>query len=282
MRFSQRLGINPVEKAIQRESIDEELRNSLWNALYLFYWETFDKYKYGFYGREDFIEESNRENLIYRLWAYYFKSPIDDIPKYFWNFVAIIRSYFFDAAWYEIYDFIEFIALSGPEEIKEKFIKACNKHLEMENSAYRFVNGYLCEITSEQEMKSIENAVSVSDPFPGVKEHLNTALDLMSDKTNPDYRNSIKEAISAVESLCKHLVGDENATLGSALKTLEQHKNLHPALKKAFSSLYGYTSDGDGIRHSLMDQDSLTNADARYMLVTCTAFINYAIDLVSD
>ena len=32
MKFSQRLGITPVSKSIQIESIDEELKNGLWNV----------------------------------------------------------------------------------------------------------------------------------------------------------------------------------------------------------------------------------------------------------
>jgi len=31
--FSQRQGYTPIEKALQRESIDDELRNQLWNNL---------------------------------------------------------------------------------------------------------------------------------------------------------------------------------------------------------------------------------------------------------
>jgi hypothetical protein len=36
-----------------------------------------------------------------------------------------------------------------------------------------------------------------------VSEHLNTAIGFLSDRKNPHYRNSIKESISAVESLMK-------------------------------------------------------------------------------
>ncbi|MBF0526908.1 MAG: hypothetical protein HQK56_17625 [Deltaproteobacteria bacterium] len=36
--FSQRKGIRPLHKAIQREAIDDELRNRLWNELTIFIW----------------------------------------------------------------------------------------------------------------------------------------------------------------------------------------------------------------------------------------------------
>jgi hypothetical protein len=104
---------------------------------------------------------------------------------------------------------------------------------------------------------------------------LNRSLELFSDRKSPDYRNSIKEAISAVESYCSILTGSPKSTLGQALKQIEKDNNIHPALKSSFSSLYGYTSDADGIRHALLDDDSLNQEDAKFMLIACSAFINY-------
>jgi hypothetical protein len=52
---------------------------------------------------------------------------------------------------------------------------------------------------------------------------------------------------------------------------------LHPALRDAFSKLYGYTSNADGIRHAMMDETTLSFSDAKFMLVTCSAFINYVL-----
>jgi hypothetical protein len=46
-------------------------------------------------------------------------------------------------------------------------------------------------------------------------------------------------------------------------------------LKSAFLSLYGYTSDANGIRHALLEEAQLTFEDAQFMLVACSAFVNY-------
>ena len=63
------------------------------------------------------------------------------------------------------------------------------------------------------------------------------------------------------------------------LRLIEKKGILHQALKKAFSALYGYTSDADGIRHALLDESTLTKADARFMLISCSAFVNYLKEL---
>ena len=73
----------------------------------------------------------------------------------------------------------------------------------------------------------------------------------------PDYRNSIKESISAVESLVATVVG-EKGTLGQLIKKLEDEISLHPALRTAFGSLYGYTSDEGGIRHAILESKDLS------------------------
>lgn len=140
--------------------------------------------------------------------------------------------------------------------------------LEKELSAYRFVSRQITEITSKEEIGVIEEALQI--PIKPVKEHLGRSLELFADRKNPDYRNSIKEAISAVESMCKLIAKDDKATLGQALKEIESvgKVSLHPALKSAFDKLYGYTNDADGIRHTLIDEPSVSSEDAKFMHVS--------------
>ncbi|MEG0343252.1 MAG: hypothetical protein RR633_13810, partial [Acinetobacter sp.] len=160
----------------------------------------------------------------------------------------------------------------------KSFSQSINSSLEQYLSAYRLFNGAIIELTSEQEIQSIEEAFENTSPYSGVQQHLKQALQLMSDRQNPDYRNSIKESISAVESICKIVTGDDKATLGKALKIVEDKFGLHPALKGSLSQLYGYTSDGDGIRHAMIEESNLSYIDAKFMLVACTNFINYLIE----
>jgi len=110
-----------------------------------------------------------------------------------------------------------------------------------------------------------------------VREHLGQSLTLLSDRKKPDYRNSIKESISAVESLGKIVSKQNKATLGPALNAVEKTTKLHPVLKEAFQKLYGYTSDAQGIRHALMDEPTLDIEDAKFMLISCSAFVNYLV-----
>lgn len=275
MLFSQRRGLKPVKSVIQTDSMDEDLRNSLWNCLHNAYWIRVTAINSS-YSNPDIV------SLFNRIWAGYFKYPLDTLRDMHLATYGIIRDYFFKCEWYEVYDFVEFVAHNYPkEELNENFMNLCNSFLEQELSAYRFVGGKITQITSEEEISEIDEALQVS--ISPVKEHLNRALELLADRKNPDYRNSIKEAISAVESLCILITENETTTLGRALNKIERDGDLklHVDLKESFKKLYSYTSEADGIRHSLMDQPNLSFEDAKFMLVSCSAFINYLLSKAS-
>jgi hypothetical protein len=158
------------------------------------------------------------------------------------------------------------------------FRAACNWVLENERSGYRFVGDEIAPITSEVEIAAIEETLHLAERhcLTGTREHLRSALEKISDKTNPDYRNSIKEPISAVESICKAISGRPHASLPDAIKALKDGGvDLHPALEQGFNKIYGYTSDANGIRHGMSDQSTCDFDEAKYMLVSCSAFANY-------
>jgi hypothetical protein len=161
---------------------------------------------------------------------------------------------------------------------RDKFINACNFALQREVSAYRFVDGLMSRITDEVEVAEVDAALA--GPRGPVRTHLRRALELLSDRESPDYRNSIKESISAVESLVATVAG-EKGTLGQLIKKLEDEIGLHPALRTAFGSLYGYTSDEDGIRHAILESETVGFEDAKFFLVVCSAFVNFVESKVS-
>ncbi|MFC1537236.1 AbiJ-NTD4 domain-containing protein [Gemmatimonadota bacterium] len=269
-RFSQREGFVP-KKAIQNESIDEELKIGLWNCLHIYFWSNSNFFRYDGY-RTEWAYEYFQQLFLF------IKKPIDDIPYVWKQIISTIKTYFFSCEWTEVYDLVEFIINNPPDNNEPTdLISCCNKILEQESSPWRFVGGKITRITTEEEIAEVERALSLPAPFAPVREHIKTALEKLSDKKAPDYRNAIKESISAVESICKIVTSDNTTTLGKVLKELETKINLHPALKNGFNKLYGYTSDADGIRHGLMEQSDLSFEDAKFFLVACSAFCNYLI-----
>ena len=268
--FSHRKGLRQLRETIQAEEIDVALRNGIWNALLDTCWASISKEAQRYAG-----EPHGREWIFLRgVWADFFKVPVDDMPREWHAIFDVLRDYYFKCAWYEVYDFIEFIANTLPYPGEQNALtKKCNLILERELSAFRFIGTTIAQLTSEQEISEIDEALNIPDTMNPVKAHLQNALEKYSDRKTPDYRNSIKESISAVESLC-NLIKGTKTTLGEALK---EFSDLHPALKDSFIKLYGFTNDAHGIRHALLDESNLNSEDAKYMLVSCSAFINFLV-----
>jgi hypothetical protein len=272
MIFSDRIGITKVPDILQTKDMSPALRNSLWNILI----------RKIFQGNISFIDPFLRDVA-----EYFFKIPLDSLPYSSSERADWFKNMFFNTSmqWWQRYNFIEFTANSCGKGkpiswiSQETFINAVNEVLEREMSGFRFVNGVLAPITSGEELTSIQNAVieAQSQGFNGVREHLATAVSLLSQKPTPDYRNSIKESISAVESLSKQITGEPNGGLDKALTQLDAKVHFHRAFKAGLLSLYGYTSDNSGIRHAILDEPKVGFDEAKFMLVACSALVNFII-----
>lgn len=271
MSFSDRMRYAP-QKEIQIESIDERLRNRLYNLFNFMYTK---------------LRFDANEMIRYTI-DKMGKMSISDRNNY-----SLLSGFLINEnEWYIPYDITEYnfeyyYSSIEPYDYESKkdymfLVRELNSILAEERSGYRMVDGQFVPITDENELEEIQKAMH--SQFDAVDQHIKKALTLYSDRDHPDYENSIKESISAVESMCCIITGmsGANATLGATLKKLEENGvKIHSAMNSAFSKLYGYTSDQDGIRHGGIDFENAPEEDARYMLVSCSAFVNYLKDKYS-
>lgn len=266
--FSERYGYTKPSDVIIRERITPEIKNAILTCYdilkerlnsvdCLFIYLNLDEYIW-----------TNFLNMRKSEWTIY----IDIISKYIKN----ERN-----EWFKKLDLIEicikYLYFNGKKDSgisisSDIFVGELNRNFRRLNFAYRIVNKEIVEITSEEEIKEIETALSTSKD--NIKIHLNNALELYSKRPVADYRNSIKESISAVEAISRNITGENVLNF----KKMEEKGVVVPTvLRKAFECLYGYTNDKTtGIRHALMDDTNAPQAEeALFMLVSCSAFINY-------
>ena len=177
----------------------------------------------------------------------------------------------------------EYLCSSSHQYRYDKYMidKAVNSVFMQEYIGYSVINNMIIPISNSDEADSIIDALSTE--FDSVQKHLTKANRYLADRKKPDYENSIKESISAVEALCEKVTGTnrKEASLGKLLAKLEENGIIiHPCMKLAFDKLYGYTCDAKGIRHAgNLDGPNATFEEARFMLVSCSAFINYVTSL---
>lgn len=184
--------------------------------------------------------------------------------------------------WYRKLDCVEFaIAFMRREftdrarkEVVDNFIKNVNRQFERLNYGYRIVQGEIVDIVSDIVIQTVDEAAEQND---SVGFHLKEALKLYSLKPTPDCRNSIKESITAVETLLRTLT-DEN-TFGKAFDKVKKQQTIHPRLEEMIQKMYDYSNQKDtGIRHAkveLYDRYLPSTEEALFLLVTCSATVNY-------
>lgn len=274
--FSERYGYKAVRTALQHEEMDENLRTDLWNIMHVCTQDADSRYA--------------REFAPYlHIWIHLWHRPLDDIPYSVGSMSPDVKRYVLGAEWFDVYDLVELFVRAHKGHLRQDPTRLFNSVLEKNLSAYRVVDARVVRIDEDSDVEAIEQALRDAADLTGAKRHLQQALSHLADRKTPDYENSIKESISAVEAACQHIAGKRSASLGEAIKALRSKGvTIHPALEKSWLAAYGYTSDADGIRHALEGESTVDQARARYFLVTCSAFVSLLLSqaasagLVSD
>lgn len=292
--FSDRNKIKPENTEIQLKDFDNRTRIQLQNMLSKFYDEV---YNHDLYYRNKYIQDCLKYILV-DIYA----EPIDERKNYDDDvIIKMVNDTILTGDYDDILTVIEALVQYWDQYLKDvngylyyddynkkytssSLFEYANIILEREYIGYRFVDGIIVPISNIHEVSAIQE--SLDNKYRPVSEHIAKANKFLANRANPDYENSIKESISAVEALCEVITGvkGKEATLGNMLKKLEKSGvEIHKGLKAAFNILYGYTSDANGIRHAGdIGGPASTFEEAKFMLVSCCAFINYLTALSAD
>ena len=224
--FSDRNNIKSVNTTIQITDFDKRTRVQLQNMLSYMYREVYQ-------GDLSYLNENIQLFFRYVLGEIY-SERIDVRTKYddddFWKMVngTILNDEYDD-----VLTLIEGIIQHWDEYIQNRYLYNIYNHqlfggesvfsvangiFEQEYIGYRFIDGIITPITDDLEVDAIDEALR--NRYKPVNNHISKANSLLADRDNPDYENSIKESISAVETLCQIIAGVDGreATLGNTLK----------------------------------------------------------------
>lgn len=209
----------------------------------------------------------------------------DQVPLLPHQLRESLAAEWFSCRWPEFFDLIEFTArtlATSVAPVRQQWFEMLNRVLESKGCAYRFVAEHLVPLTNTAE--AIEVVRGAESAIPDVGAHIREAAKLLPPNGGANPRNSIRESIAAVEAALRHLNGNPSASLTEGLAVFEEkHGPLHPSLRQGLALFYAYTADESGVRHALIEETTaLTGDDARFMLVTCSAFTNYLVTLSAN
>lgn len=265
--FSQRTGLAPVPPQLDLGQVSDEFRRQV------YYFLSLEFERRSEFGWDNHFFREDWKRVTKDLHVLFFKRSINDYENSVYEISKKIQTFVNRSNIGELFDFLEFLVRhSAPSaelksDLKGVFIST--------RSAYRIIDLQVVAIGNTEQAEAFEAAVSSANEVgsEAARSHL---LDAGLELRNANWANSVRESIHAVEAMARWLEPTAN-TLGPALSNLEDKGHLHGALKAAFGSLYGYSSDEAGVRHAKVfsDEAAVDETDALFMLGACSSFVSY-------
>ncbi|UST92745.1 AbiJ-NTD4 domain-containing protein [Pseudomonas siliginis] len=123
-------------------------------------------------------------------------------------------------------------------------------------------------------METVEKQL---DQYEAAREHFRKAKRYALG-THKDPENSIKESVSAFESVGRVLY-EKSATLGDALSKMKKDGVVPPMLVAVMEKFYAYANAAPGVRHGAAQMPKSAEMDAELAMHLSAAFIRYAIEI---
>ena len=277
LTFSQRYGYEPVPEPMQLEKLSDDLRREIWNTmreLLLSLRSRNSVYQYYF--------DEKAERFIERVSGKLLKKPEDEIDTSYEEVMNRFRDWILQGRFNKVLDLVQFMV--NDSKYGEKLVKPIGEsfetcvaayYLDMSRYPYKFFPR-----SNKAQGEAMREAIKTirKGGMEGAETHLRQAAEHINAQR---FAESIKDSIHAVESVARQIDPESSQSLGYALNSLEKAGLIkHPALKEAFSKLYGYTSDEQGIRHSLTDKNSpdVDLDEAMFMFGACASFAAYLVN----
>ena len=268
--FSQAQGYEPLPQPLNLEELNRRARVQIWNVFY----ETFIDPD-----EDEEIDVADLSDLVFSIHMDFFEMPIDEEPSGIaqWDYLEGFKDYFFKRRFNEVFDLLTF--LMRHEVCPEAFTSKMCDVFRKSQLAYVIETGSSPTIypaSTPEEGQATIDALGVLKEYglDGARQHLMQSSAFIN---QGQWARSVHESISAVESVARQIAPGSN-TLGAALNQLRRDGLLeHRALEQGLGNLYGYTSNEQGVRHSLLDQgqSNVGQDEAVFMLGACASFASY-------
>lgn len=270
--FSQRYNYSSIDFELEVEYLSKTARIGIWNVIYESRNNLFHPDSIGL-----------AEHLSKRLWSDYLNQPLDDQPGYS-DLQQIVKNLIIKSSWNKVFDLLEAIFKYWDEFVQHnifavrddltEFVESIVRCFKVRHIGYSVIALQITPIQSEAEVEEINEAAKNLQYLPGAHQSLARAMHHLSNRDNPDYINSVKESISAVEAVLKEVSG-KNSLSENIDELKKKGVVVHPALQKSMKTMYGWASQV--ARHGTPTGSVIDFPLAKWTLITCTAFINYLI-----
>lgn len=156
-----------------------------------------------------------------------------------------------------------------------------------ENLGFEFSDGLVRRQGRRHTSDQVARAgLVLGDPqLSAARTHYNKALEFFRNAHEPDYENTVKEAVSAVEAAGQVLFSSEGKQLDDIIRTIEgsEEWQLPKPIAKTFHGLYAFRGSGKGVAHGTAGTGSgaATKEIAEYALAVAASQIVLLVNLAA-
>jgi hypothetical protein len=206
--------------------------------------------------------------------------------------MEVLRNLVMNISWYRFYDTVEAVAERIIDIDDEDNFTQSRKNESFSFSAYRQrVNELFSEYNVDWKMNESGQLELPLPPF--LEDKVKSTEERLADQFMParvhfakarafalgshrDAENSIKESISAIESICKTFYPNAS-TLGDALKMMKKDGSVSRMLIDVVEKFYAYANAEPAVRHGSNKDSAVLEYDAELALHFAAAFIRTLI-----
>ena len=277
LSFSQAQGYEDVPGPLKLAELPRDARTQIWNLIFEHIRRSTRTVEDSFGVFTSTLIASPWDEILLAKHLRLDRGPLDEWDSEFSGIRQDLREYVENRPFNKVFDLVQFV-MRHPK-CPHAFIKQMKTMFAECQLAYTIdlerPPTIIPAVTPDEGAAVVESLRQLREAgLDGSAAHLRDASRCINDG---DWAGAVRESIHAVESVARQLDPAASRTLGPALASLEKRGRLHPALKKAFRELYGYTSDEQGIRHSRLDEakSQVGQDEALFMLGACASFASY-------
>lgn len=202
---------------------------------------------------------------------------------------SAITNHLKSCTWLEFYDFVELVGsllqkleLEDPFSTKnyyQNYQSKVNALLQEDNIGWTLNerSELIRQIPKSLVARVNSTEESLTDKFATARMHYQKAVSYLY-KYPIDEANSIKEIVSAIESVSK-VIYPSASTLGTAIKIMRKDSRFSPHLIDSLEKLYVFSNATPMIRHGHSELALPLLAEAELSLHIGVAFIRYLIEI---
>ena len=185
------------------------------------------------------------------------------------------------------YDDENGFTITTPQSEVQEFISVELQRLFSEEGlAFDFCDGLVQRRGRKHTIEIVSKAQVVmgDSRLISARKHYNKALQFFRTPSKPDFENTVKEAVCAVEAAGRTLFPTAKVTtLGDLVKWLTNTEDIQlpKSISQTLTGLYGFRSSGEGVGHGGAEGGTVTAELAEYVLSVAASQIILLVDLAN-